>query len=138
MSGGQVRIKVYSRVKEGTILYWNTDCLSEEQQANYRTYLRLPGDDNWIAASIGTADLTKMKPMDYSVIGVTMIMHDKDLTEFVPFEVKMTFGTTEMREASLMVEAKNLHQPYVKPVKVGEQWALPVVVIGDLRQREDK
>jgi len=155
MTNDQVRIKVYSRTREGTIVFWNTDVLSKEQKENMSILIKQMGETNWVPARTAQPNTALMRPMDYNVISTVMILHDKSIDEHTPFDLQMSFGKTEVRNASITIEDKAAHTSYVRPKKTtsGEYAmpitssdmitledgtrGIPVIIVGDLRKKED-
>lgn len=132
----KVNIRVYKRGYKGTILIWNIDPLTEVQRDVVRVYVRPTDGTEWTEPETAMPDVARMgKIMDGQTDTIT-IVHDESLTDETPFTARLIFGSgQDIREATLDIEPKNQHKPYVKteryPLGNGQFiYADPAYIIG--------
>jgi hypothetical protein len=135
MNDGKMKLRVYSRLHDYTIILWNNSQFTQDQKDNYSIYIRKPGDENWIAAQVEEPDRKRMKQLSDGTVA-KIIRHVHGITEHTPMEIKAVFGKQDPIELQMLVEPRGAHEEYVRPIKLKDGTrALPVVIVGDLRNQ---
>lgn len=122
MSREGVRIRVFWRGDEGTILLWNTDVLTEVQKGRISLKVRGPGDADWRTPATLIPEAKRMRAaLADGKTATILIRHDERLAANDPFEAELTFGEPKaQRTARIEVRPPDAGRPvpFTRPVIV--------------------
>lgn len=120
-----MKIRVYKRLDEGTILLWNTGVLTSEQRRQIRPLIQVENGVTWATPETAMPNVEWMKNvLQDGKTDTIMIKHGSILTINAGFTVRLMLGQEHL--ASLEIKPRDQHQGFVKATRVNKSKGTPM------------
>lgn len=135
MMDSPIKLRV-KRDEFETIVIWNTNVLTPEQQMQPNIAVQLMGSSGWFTPQLTTPDLrTKMSTAIDGPTDARSIKHEGQLDGNATFRLRLSFGPKLDYETFLDVKPKGEHTGHVKVVRVKKSsgkaiYAQPSFLVG--------